>query len=1480
MHTWPSLTIAIIVRTKDRPHLLTRCLQSLAEQTRLPDEIIVVNDGGTAVAEVISLFPNLTIHLLTNATNQGRARAGNQGVQQAQSQVIGFLDDDDRLLPDHLQRLEQAMVQFDAKVAYAGCRLLQRDLLGDKIILQEQAIGQFNESFEAERLRYENYIPLINLLIDHELWEQVGGFDETFDIFEDWDVLLRLSQQTPFYHLNRITTEYAIWGTNQVTQASDKQRWLKAYRQMLSKHLLTWSPELQLTYLAEYWRVSQERRGILQESRQTQQQLELQLLQTHQTLAQVQSQLTQYQQAEWPRKYEQLQVKYEQLQTEWTGKYQKLSEEYTQSQTTWSHKYEQLHLEYTKLQADWVSKYQQLQTEYAKLQSDWVAKYQHLQADYAKLQADWTSKYQQLQADATTMQADWASKYQQLQVAWATKHEQAQADQVKQLAQAQMDWTKKYEQLQLDSKIKSTNLQTAYAQQESHFKQQQAELLQALTAAEQRYATLEAILQQAQQRASLGQASLHEMHKQIAIGLTQAAMTRILMAQPIIVYPLPTPPDTLRSNYERLVEWCEIRQQTWLKEKQQSTEMVQQLLADVQAELLSLQEESTWLRQALQNVTEKMLTSRWLRYSGQVKLLDQIHVMSRKLDTHLLNCLSVATPSPVVAEFVESIASTEVMMTLPPPRPLSGLAPSIITLAGDPAVSLKVMTHISERGNQAVAIGPHTVLVFTTYCTDNGFCRLDLAMATYMRMNTCHLRLLIRDYHHLDAPPLRVVYVNAIRVLDNLFHPISFDPIVDSAGKSYQIEIDSPNAEGDNALGVWCHDQSPAALTVADSTMVDSGQLPAILPCWLREGLFDTPLSSRIQDTQSRHWFAISGVSDILNLQIFLRRIDRLLTTAGTTGQVVIAGKLSAVVKTYCQTQWPMITLVDSSILSPWPELLTWVKSQWEQALTTGEGEAEESYLWLCEVQTLPPLDAITAVQAVFVDQPTAALLVPLQVQPSGKISAAYALIDQYGNLGHVPLGTPANHPYHGYRREVEATSNALVILKLSALAQVDSTALNRYQTAIYQVTDLIWQLKSQQLTAVYDSTVRYQDEKPFQPLTGPEYEQDRQLFCQRWQSSLLGQAELAGEALFNPKLLPTVLIVEATLPTYDEDSGSLRLFTLIKMLVQLGYKVTFFPDNLDSNVKYRQALEALGVEVFHGDYTLGDALSYRQFTFALVCRVEIGYRYLSFLRLMSPQTKIFYDTVDIHYIREQRQAEIENNPQLALKAQETKRKELSNCVLADCVLTVTEEDARHLQQELPKLNYAVLPNVHLAQPLAETTFAQREGLVFIGNYNHQPNEDAVYYFVEQVLPKIQAVLPQVCLYVVGSNLKETMKQWASDYVKIVGWVEQVAPAFAQRRVFVSYLRYGAGMKGKLGQALSLGLPVVTTSIGAEGMALIQGETALIADDPDQFAAAVCQLYTDEALWEKLARQGREYIEHRYGETAIREQLKMLLKPI
>ncbi|MDM8566956.1 glycosyltransferase [Candidatus Halobeggiatoa sp. HSG11] len=1348
-------TIAVIIRTKDRPHLLTRSLQSLVEQKHQPNEIVVINDGGVNVENVITDFSDLNISLISNDANQGRANAGNQGVQATHCDVIGFLDDDDRLLPDHLQRLINAMSHFDAKVVYSGCRLLKRDLLGEEVILQEQAIGQFNEPYDAQRLNYENYIPLINLLIDRKLWEEVGGFDIDFDMFEDWDLLLRLSKHTSFYHVDNITAEYAIWGNNQITQTQDQQNWLAIYEQFLTKNLISLPAEEQLKNIVGYWRLTQERRGIMQNVNEEKQTLQLKLLQTTQKLEKFQHELAQQEDqtsqlqkhcTDWSNKYEQLQI-------EWNRKY-------GDSQTEWNHKYEDS-------------------------QTEWVAKYQQLQSDYNLLQSDWINKYQQLQSDHAKEHSSHAKEH-----------------------------AKEIEKLQTVGKKREVKLQKEFDK------------------LEQKYFALQTAAQQEQQKYEWLQNTHHELSQQIAVGLTQGTLERLLQA--------PNHVTTAVDDYHRLLNWIRDKAGQFADFEKNIVEQTQPLHAEYQSLLIQVHD-----------LIQLISASRWpqiRRYANAVRDIEtNVANLFSNTDKYIskTSCFNLKLTNHTVAE-------------IPPSRPLSDIYPTFMTFAGTEAEPQN-MENVGEFGKIPLFLDANTVLVFTTYCSVNDFFRLDLFLGTLLRINTCQVRIIIREQ---NGKVIRVAYFDAMEALDNNYYSVLFEPIIDSAGKLYQIEIDAPYATGDSCIAIWCNNKlSGVQPLVCQNPTITADALPN----WIQQTLMDLPLPQNLNAEKPTHLFVINGIvetTSVLDLHVFLGKLATALTDS--SGQVIICGILNQELQQYCE-QAGVQTLVcnqekpDSSML---------------QTLTCQDSCTSE-YLWCCDINAVPQTDIVERAMEMFNSK--VGLLIPMEKSSDNKIRAGFAAQGREGVLHTPAAGATSDHPYYAYRREIYAASSQLIIIKTTCLSQLDTAKIASYQTQMYQVTELIWQLQEYQ--TLYEAALCYEHNCSYPTYTESDYNVDCQNFYQRWQDKLPINLPILTHIsdLLNPLKQPTVLIIDATLPTFDEDSGSLRLYTLMKIWINLGYRVTFFPDNLDSQFKYRHALEALGVEVFHGNYGIADVMAHRQFDFALICRVDIGQRYIPFVRLLSPKTVIFYDTVDIHYIREQRQAEIENNPELAIMAKQTKRKELANCISADKAITVTQDDGYHLQKELPNLDFAVIPNIHKQHAAPTTGFEQRDGLVFIGNYNHQPNEDAMCAFVQNVLPKIHKRLPEVTLYMVGSNMNDKLKALTSEHVTIVGWVDEVEPEFAKRRVFVSYLRYGAGMKGKLGQALSLGLPVVSTTVGAEGMGLKDGETALIADDEDGFAEAVWRLYNSSELWDKLSQQGRDYIEEQYGETAVKNKLQTIL---
>ena len=187
-----------------------------------------------------------------------------------------------------------------------------------------------------------------------------------------------------------------------------------------------------------------------------------------------------------------------------------------------------------------------------------------------------------------------------------------------------------------------------------------------------------------------------------------------------------------------------------------------------------------------------------------------------------------------------------------------------------------------------------------------------------------------------------------------------------------------------------------------------------------------------------------------------------------------------------------------------------------------------------------------------------------------------------------------------------------------------------------------------------------------------------------------------------------------------------------------------------------------------------------------------------------------------------------------------------------------------------------VLSTIHQLMPGGKS-FAEREGLVFIGSFRHPPNTDAVLWYAAEVLPRIRERLPGVKTYIIGNDPPPTITAMAADDLVITGYVPDVTSYFNGCRVSVSPLRYGAGVKGKVNLAMSHGLPVVATSPSIEGMHLTAEFDVLVADDPEGFADAVARAYGDKALWARLSAAGRDNIRDHFSSEVARSSIVQML---
>lgn len=349
---------------------------------------------------------------------------------------------------------------------------------------------------------------------------------------------------------------------------------------------------------------------------------------------------------------------------------------------------------------------------------------------------------------------------------------------------------------------------------------------------------------------------------------------------------------------------------------------------------------------------------------------------------------------------------------------------------------------------------------------------------------------------------------------------------------------------------------------------------------------------------------------------------------------------------------------------------------------------------------------------------------------------------------------------------------------------------------------------------------------------------------------------------------------------TPDQDAGSLRMLAMLELMLGLGCQVSFVADNLECRQPYTRALQQTGVEVWHSPYVRSVAQLLEErghcYDFIIFCRHYVAASYISRVRQWAPQARIVFDTVDLHYLREERQADLEQSPMLAAAAKKTRQKELDVIAKADVTLVVSTAEQELLAGVSPGAVVRILSTIHEVRE-SSPAFALRKGLLFVGGFRHSPNVDAMQWFLGEVWPLVRQRLPEIEITIVGSNMPDQVRALAGPGIIIAGFVEQVEPLIDAARISLAPLRYGAGVKGKINQAMASGLPVVATTMAIEGMGLEPGVALLVADVAQDFADAVVHLYSDEALWNRLAEGGRNNVRRYFSRSTARLALADLL---
>jgi len=336
-----------------------------------------------------------------------------------------------------------------------------------------------------------------------------------------------------------------------------------------------------------------------------------------------------------------------------------------------------------------------------------------------------------------------------------------------------------------------------------------------------------------------------------------------------------------------------------------------------------------------------------------------------------------------------------------------------------------------------------------------------------------------------------------------------------------------------------------------------------------------------------------------------------------------------------------------------------------------------------------------------------------------------------------------------------------------------------------------------------------------------------------------------------------TIVFVNGGIPTHDKDSGSNRLKEIIIAYKKQGFNCIICTKNAFRDNSYIQYYSSLGIIVYVETNQFKNYLEFLK----SIPKVDYVWYYspntfkenFNKISKILPGSKSIFDMVDIHFLRYQRAIELDPT-RISLRKKYKKYFEIETKLAkkADYIIAISDIEKEIMKDYIASEKLLTISNIHYPKIVKSLTlpFENRKDLLFIGS-SHSPNLDALYFLYKEIMPIVWNTLPEVKVNIIG-NINEKIKDINHPNIIFAGYVPDIVDFFVSNKIMIAPLRFGAGVKGKIGQAFEFYLPVITTSIGAEGMNLTDHKNAIIRDNPLDFANSIIDLYQNKELWLKL----------------------------